>query len=58
MVTAANKRVLISMTISVSNLAELNPWTLGNNKNNNQTETTRLARYGKYHNYGVRDIRV
>ena len=51
MVTASSKRTLISVTISVSNLAESNPWTLGNNKNN-KIEVTRFSTYGKYHNYG------
>ena len=57
MVSVSNERILISMPISVSNHAESNPWTLGNNKNN-KIETTRFSNYGKYHNYGVRDIRV
>ena len=57
MVTVFNKRILISVTISVSNLAESNPWTLGKNKSN-KIETTRFTNYGKYNNYGVRDPRA
>ena len=57
MVTVSNKRILISVPISASNLTESNPWTLGNNKNN-KIEVTRCSNYGKYHNYGARDIRA
>ena len=57
MVNVSNERILISVPISVSNLAESNPWTLGKNKSN-KIETTRFSNYGKYHNYGARDIRV
>ena len=39
MVNVSNERILISMPVSVSNHAESNPWTLGNDKNN-KIETT------------------
>ena len=53
MFTVSNKRILISMPISVSNHAESNPGSLGNKKHNNKTEANEFTRYGESHNYGI-----